>query len=205
MNIILQNTGKRFNKEWIFRYVDYKFEHGKSYAITGANGSGKSTLLQIIAGATLHSEGNIIYQEATGKIQLANEEVYKNISLAAPYLSLIEEMTAMEFLKFHTAFKSLIVPFTQILSSVGLQNAANKQIQYFSSGMKQRLKLAQAFYSNTSVLLLDEPTTNLDEDGITIYKELLANNSNNRLIIISSNDSLEYQHCNHIIQIGNYK
>ncbi len=205
MNIILQNTGKRFNKEWIFRHIDYQFEQGKSYAITGTNGSGKSTLLQIIAGATLHSEGKISWQSAMGEEQLPNEDAYKNISIAAPYLSLIEEMTAIEFLKFHSAFKSFTTPFTNILSSVGLQDAADKQIQYFSSGMKQRLKLAQAFYSNTSVLLLDEPTTNLDEDGIKIYEKLLANNTNNRLIIISSNDKIEYQHCNHIIQIGKYK
>jgi ABC-type multidrug transport system ATPase subunit len=198
MNISLKNTGKRFNREWIFRHFDYEFLQGKTYTITGANGSGKSTLLQIIAGATLHSEGEINWQ-------LPIETAYQQISIAAPYLDLIEEMTATEFLHFHTSFKSLTKPFVEILQTVGLEKAANKQIRYYSSGMKQRLKLAQAFFSNTSVLLLDEPTTNLDEDGTAIYKKLWAENTYNRLVIVSSNDKMEYAQCEEVIGIGTYK
>lgn len=205
MNISLQNTGKRFNREWIFRKFNYEFLQGKSYAITGSNGSGKSTLLQIIAGATLHSEGEINYQEITDNRQLTTENSYKQISIAAPYLDLIEEMTGNEFLSFHTSFKNLTKPFAEILLSVGLLKAGDKQIRYYSSGMKQRLKLAQAFFSNTSVLLLDEPTTNLDEEGISIYKKLWNENTSNRLIIISSNDKAEYEQCNEVIKIGDYK
>lgn len=206
MNISLQNTGKRFNREWIFRNLNYEFLQGKSYAITGSNGSGKSTLLQIIAGAALHSEGEIKYeQQASNKTQLATENSYKQISIAAPYLDLIEEMTGNEFLDFHTSFKMLTKPFSKILMEVGLQKAGDKQIRYYSSGMKQRLKLAQAFFSNTSALLLDEPTTNLDEDGIAIYKKLWQENTLNRLVIVSSNDKTEYQHCSNVIKIGDYK
>ena len=206
MNISLQNTGKRFNREWIFRNFNYEFLQGKSYAITGSNGSGKSTLLQIIAGAALHSEGEIKYeQQASNKIQLATENSYKQISIAAPYLDLIEEMTGNEFLDFHTSFKMLTKPFSEILMEVGLQKAGDKQIRYYSSGMKQRLKLAQAFFSNTSALLLDEPTTNLDEDGIAIYKKLWQENTLNRLVIVSSNDKTEYEQCSNVIKIGDYK
>lgn len=206
MNISLQNTGKRFNREWIFRNFNYEFLQGKSYAITGSNGSGKSTLLQIIAGAALHSEGEIKYeQQASNKTQLATENSYKQISIAAPYLDLIEEMTGNEFLDFHTSFKMLTKPFSEILMEVGLQKAGDKQIRYYSSGMKQRLKLAQAFFSNTSALLLDEPTTNLDEDGIAIYKKLWQENTLNRLVIVSSNDKTEYEQCSNVIKIGDYK
>jgi ABC-2 type transport system ATP-binding protein len=227
LNISLQNTGKRFNREWIFRKFNYQFLQGKSYAITGPNGSGKSTLLQIIAGATLHSEGTIRYQQQTAttnnKQQTENEKretqnakqqttnnkqselAYQQISIAAPYLELIEEMTANEFLTFHSSFKSLTKSFTEILLAVGLEKAADKQIRYYSSGMKQRLKLAQAFFSNTSVLLLDEPTTNLDEDGIAIYKKLWKENTTNRLVIVSSNDKVEYEECEEVIGIGEYK
>ena len=206
MNISLQNTGKRFNREWIFRNLNYEFLQGKSYAITGSNGSGKSTLLQIIAGAALHSEGEIKYeQQASNKTQLATENSYKQISIAAPYLDLIEEMTGNEFLDFHTSFKMLTKPFSEILMEVGLQKAGDKQIRYYSSGMKQRLKLAQAFFSNTSALLLDEPTTNLDEDGIAIYKKLWQENTLNRLVIVSSNDKTEYEQCSNVIKIGDYK
>ena len=204
MNINLTNTGKRFNRDWIFKNLTYKFEQGKSYAITGNNGSGKSTLLQVIAGASIHSQGTIEYKNVENK-NIENENAFEQISIAAPYLDLIEEMTANEFLLFHAAFKPLTKTITEILLAVGLDNAANKQIRYYSSGMKQRLKLAQAFFSNTSVLLLDEPTTNLDEEGISVYKKLWATNTQNRLVIVSSNDKVEYQNCGEIINLGNYK
>ena len=204
MNINLTNTGKRFNRDWIFKNLTYKFEQSKSYAITGNNGSGKSTLLQVIAGASIHSQGTIDYQNKQNK-KIENENAYQQISIAAPYLDLIEEMTAKEFLAFHAAFKPLTKTIAEILLAVGLDNAANKQIRYYSSGMKQRLKLAQAFFSNTSVLLLDEPTTNLDEEGIETYKKLWAANTQNRLVIVSSNDKVEYENCGEIINLGDYK
>lgn len=178
---------------------------GKSYAITGTNGSGKSTLLQIIAGATLHSEGTIVYSSEQPNEIAIPENAYKQIAIAAPYLDLVEEMTATEFLAFHSAFKPLTTNFTEILSAVGLQKAADKQIRYYSSGMKQRLKLAQAFFSQTSVLLLDEPTTNLDEEGIEVYKNLWTKYTANRLVIVSSNDKAEYNNCVDVIRIGDYK
>ena len=205
MNIHLSNTGKRFNREWIFRKLDYQFLQGKSYAITGTNGSGKSTLLQIIAGATLHSEGKIEYFTSPQNEIAEAENAYKQIAIAAPYLDLVEEMTATEFLTFHNNFKPFTTNFADMLLAVGLQKAADKQIRYYSSGMKQRLKLAQAFFSETSVLLLDEPTTNLDEEGIEVYKNLWAKHTANRLVIVSSNDKTEYENCNDVVRIGDYK
>jgi ABC-type multidrug transport system ATPase subunit len=219
MTISLSNTGKRYNREWIFRHCSYTFTSGKKYAITGPNGSGKSTLLQVIAGATLHNEGTVEYQRGrqstddsqretnNGKQETRNEHHYKNISIAAPYLELIEEMTAGEMLQFHAEFKPLIqsINIEEILIIVGLENAVNKQLRYFSSGMKQRLKLAQAFFSNTPVLLLDEPTTNLDADGITLYQTLISNYTKDKLVIVSSNVKQEYDFCEEVIEIGDYK
>ena len=205
MNITLNNTGKRYNREWIFRHCSYIFTSGKNYAITGPNGSGKSTLLQVIAGATLHNEGTIEYND--GQQTTPNEQHFSNISIAAPYLELIEEMTAKEMLQFHSKFKPLIqsISIEEILKVVGLENAVNKQIRYFSSGMKQRLKLAQAFFSNTPVLLLDEPTTNLDADGIALYQNLINNYTKYRLVIVSSNVKQEYDFCEEVIEILKYK
>ncbi|MCX6293345.1 MAG: ATP-binding cassette domain-containing protein, partial [Sphingobacteriales bacterium] len=131
MHIKLNNTGKRFNLEWIFRHVDFEFVSGKSYAIVGANGSGKSTLLQVIAGALMHSEGNIVYTDDNQK-PIANDLIFEQMSIAAPYLELIEEMTATEFLSFHQTFKTFIKPIPEILKEIGLAEAANKQIRYFS-------------------------------------------------------------------------
>lgn len=205
MKISLQKVGKRFNREWIFRQCSYTFIPGKNYAITGPNGSGKSTLLQVIAGATLHNEGTVKYID--GDTAVADEQQYKHIAIAAPYLELIEEMTAKEMLEFHAGFKPLIqlLSIEEMLQIVGLENAVNKQIRYFSSGMKQRLKLAQAFFSNTPVLLLDEPTTNLDADGIALYHTLISNYTKDKLVIVSSNVKQEYDFCEEVIDIGKFK
>ena len=205
MKINLTNVGKRFNREWIFRNLNFEFDAAISYAITGPNGSGKSTLLQIIAGATTFNEGDIEYFLADKKI--LTENVFTNVSIAAPYLELVEEMTLTEFLQFHSKLKSWLPSFTseKIISIINLENATQKQIRYFSSGMKQRVKLAQAIFSNTTVVLLDEPCTNLDEEGILLYKTLVNDHCKNRLLIVSSNDVQEYDFCKEIINIKNYK
>ena len=201
MKISLQNVGKRFNRDWIFRSCSLQLLHNHSYAITGPNGSGKSTLLQVIDGATLHSEGDIQYSLGDQKIS----EPYQYIAIAAPYLELVEELTATELLQFHASFKSFSVPIPAILAAVQLEKAADKQLRYFSSGMKQRLKLAQAFFSDVPVLLLDEPTTNLDADGIALYRSLMMEQLGKKLIIISSNVEAEYDFCEQVISVENYK
>jgi len=204
VGVRLCNVGKRYNREWIFRHCNYQFQPAKSYAITGSNGSGKSTLLQVISGSLTHNEGTV--EITNGEQGIVNtEQFYKQISIAAPYLELIEEMTATEMLQFHSGFKELSSPISTILQTVSLENAAHKQIRYYSSGMKQRLKLAQAFFSNTPVLLLDEPTTNLDADGVALYHQLIKNHTANKLVIVSSNDKEEYEFCEEVIKVADYK
>jgi ABC-type multidrug transport system ATPase subunit len=162
-------------------------------------------LLQVISGSLTHNEGTIEIKNEHRPI--TSEQLYSYISITAPYLELIEEMTANEMLDFHTQFKPLINSLAkdEMLEIIGLKTAVNKQIRYFSSGMKQRLKLAQAFFSNTPILLLDEPTTNLDADGIALYHQLIANYTKNKLVIVSSNDKQEYEFCEEVIGIGEYK
>jgi ABC-type multidrug transport system ATPase subunit len=205
MKVSLTDAGKRFNRDWIFRHFTYTFEKSNSYAITGPNGSGKSTLLQVLSGSMQLSEGN--GQWSTGNGPLANEEVFRQVSLCAPYLEVVEEMTLKEFLAFHHHFKPLLssLSIENIISIIGLQEAINKQIRYYSSGMKQRVKLAQAFFSDTPFLLLDEPCTNLDTSGIELYHRLIDQYCNNRLVIVSSNDETEYKFCKERINITNHK
>ena len=201
MRITLTDAGKRFNRDWIFRHLDHEFSPGHSYAITGSNGSGKSTLLQAIAGAIDLSEGRIGYDT------LPPDQVYRHLSLAAPYLEVIEEMTVTEFLTFHQGFKPFLphLSVSDIIPQVGLEAAADKQIRYYSSGMKQRVRLAQALFSDTPLLLLDEPTTNLDADGISLYRRLTQQYGSGRIVIVSSNDHQEYDFCEEIINIMEYK
>ncbi|HQV54762.1 MAG TPA: ATP-binding cassette domain-containing protein [Chitinophagaceae bacterium] len=205
MMICLSDAGKRYNREWIFRHFNYNFELGQSYAITGPNGSGKSTLLQVVSGSMYANEGKI--QFTINNKVCADENVYKHVSICAPYLEVIEEMTLTEFLDFHQGFKSFIPGMSsdKAISIIGLEKARNKQIRYFSSGMKQRIKLAQCVFSDTAIVLLDEPCTNLDKEGIDMYHSLVTDYCNDRLLIVSSNDEVEYKFCNHLINISNYK
>jgi len=205
MQIELQNLGKRFSRQWIFRKISYTFTAGNAYAIVGPNGSGKSTLLQVVAGAVEKSEGNIIFQD--GSTRLAPEIHFHQISLAAPYLELVEELTLKEFLLFHHSFKpfssAFSVPF--IIEYLGLQAAAHKQIRYFSSGMKQRVKLAQAVFSDVPVVILDEPTANLDLDGIALYQQMVKDYFTDRLLLIGSNDEEEIKMCSGRLNVNDFK
>jgi ABC-type multidrug transport system ATPase subunit len=214
MTISLSDAGKRYNRDWIFRHLTYNFEAGKSYAITGPNGSGKSTLLQAIGGALHLNEGSIQYSEnsiQTGNggspSVVPNENIFSFVSICAPYLEVVEEMTVKEFLGFHSQFKPLIdsVSIDEIISIVGLEKAVKKQIRYYSSGMKQRVKLAQCIFSDVPVLLLDEPCTNLDAEGIKLYQKLIADYCTNRLVVVSSNDEVEFGFCKERVGILDYK
>jgi ABC-type multidrug transport system ATPase subunit len=214
MKISLINAGKRFNRDWIFRNFHQEFISGIAYAITGPNGSGKSTLLQVIGGAMMMSEGSAKYEVGSQKPEAGSQkseihvdQAFNYISIAAPYLELIEEMTLQEFLQFHGQFKPFLsgLGIPDIISAIGLQAATHKQIRFYSSGMKQRVKLAQAIFSNVPCVLLDEPCTNLDAAGFELYHQLVKRYCNDRLIIVSSNDEQEYNFCTEVISILDYK
>lgn len=208
MKINLLNAGKRFNREWIFRGVTQEFSSATAYAITGPNGSGKSTLLQALGGMLQLSEGKIdCYDSAVDGALLAAEALYKEISFCAPYLEVIEEMTLHEFLHFHQQFKPFLPGITakEIISNIGLDAAAGKQIRYYSSGMKQRVKLAQAIFSNTTIVLLDEPCSNLDSKGVELYHSLIADFCQTRLVVVCSNDPVEYTFCQTILSMADFK
>ena len=205
MQISLSDTGKRFNRDWIFRKLSYEFISGEAYAITGPNGSGKSTLLQVIAGAVASSEGDIVFK--VGDKTVVADNFFKYISIATPFQELIEEMTLLEFLRFHKKFKPFLSSITveDIISIIALEKSAHKQIRYYSSGMKQRVKLAQAVFSDTPCILFDEPCTNLDEKGIELYHSLIGRYCPGRLVIVSSNDRQEYSFCKEIINMQDFK
>lgn len=205
MKIILENIGKRFNKEWIFRNISYEFSAGGKYSILGTNGSGKSTLLQIIAGAMSQSEGEVKYLAPSLKGENP-ESPFRDLGLAAPYLELPEEMTWKEAVRFHGKFKKLVTrdrgqgtgdEEEKIITLSGLEPSAEKQIRNFSSGMKQRARLALAILSDTPLLLLDEPTTNLDENAVKWYQNLIEEFATEKLVIVCSNyNKEEYSFCN---------
>jgi len=205
MTITLQNIGRRFNREWIFRGVDHTFTIGESYAILGPNGSGKSTLFQVLNGSLSPSAGAISYSFEGNKIEA--EDIFQHLSLAAPYLELIEEFTLAEMIDFHFKFKAHKPGMDKgaIIALLDMDKSKNKLIKYFSSGMKQRLKLALAFCADTPILMLDEPTSNLDSQGVEWYLGLIEKYALNRLTIICSNQEHEYSFCGHRLNISDYK
>jgi len=204
MLIELKNAGRRFNQEWIFRNLSYTFETPNKYAILGPNGSGKSTLISVLLGTLAPSEGEILYSNPK---PIAVEEIYKQLSLAAPYLDLIEEFTLQETIDFHFKFNKVhpAIERGEILELLGLKKSQDKALKYFSSGMKQRTKLALACCSDTPILFLDEPTSNLDVQGIDWYNGLIERFTADRLLIIGSNQKHEYFFCTHELEITNFK
>lgn len=204
MKIILENLGRRFNKEWIFRDINYVFSKGQQYAVLGPNGSGKSTLLSVLLGNLTPSEGKLTYKDEK---EILPENIFNSISLAAPYLDLIEEFTLQETIDFHFKFKDYQEGFNAaaVLDLLALSKAEDKPLKYFSSGMKQRTKLALAFCTNSPILVLDEPTSNLDTQGTEWYLNLVEKFTKDRLVLVGSNQSYEYDFCKFQLNISDYK
>jgi ABC-type multidrug transport system ATPase subunit len=205
MQIILNGAGKKYNKEWIFKGVDKSISIGHPLAVVGPNGSGKSTLMLIISGWTLPSAGSISY--SLNEKDIPPEEFYKLVDFVAPYTELVEELTLEEFLKFHFNFKALRqgMEIKDVIHNSRLEGNEEKFIKHFSSGMKQRLKLALGVFSTSPVLLLDEPTTNLDQENKKWYSEEITTILENKVVIIASNQPEEYTFAVDFIKIENYK
>lgn len=205
MKIEVKDLGKKFIKEWIFRHIDFTFEENQSYAITGPNGSGKSTFIQSVAGFIPTNEGTVEYYQ--GDKLIPEDEIFETLDIITPYLELIEEFTLDEFLAFHFKFKSLKTGYSlnDFVEKIYLQNDRAKQIKNYSSGMKQRLKLGLGFFSTSQVCFLDEPTTNLDEQGIAWYLDNVKDLLGKKLLLISSNQKQEYEFCDKVLSIADYK
>jgi len=202
MNIILENISKKYNRTWIFRDLSYRFESGESYAILGNNGSGKSTLLQIISGFQSPSKGEIYYSENQ---KIGPDDFFRHFSLAAPYMELPDEFTLLEMIHFHAKFKKTRFSVNEIIDKLELAKEKDKEIKDFSSGMKQRLKLGLALFFDSTVILLDEPATNLDAKSTEWYRNAVKENSKGKTLIISSNQEIEYDFCHHRLDIESYK
>ena len=191
-SISVEQLGKKFSREWIFRNFNYSFQSGEVYAITGPNGSGKSTLLQILWGQMPASTGVVKYKVSGADI--LQEDVYKHVAVATPYLDLIDEFTLEEQLHFHFRLKQCRYSMTvaDMIERMYLTHARHKQLSNFSSGMKQRVKLGLAFFSSADVVFLDEPGTNLDSTAFDWYRRELQSLPPECIVFIASNQPAEY-------------
>lgn len=206
MQITLDNIGKRYQKEWIFRNISTKLSSGNNYLIKGLNGSGKSTLLQVIAGNKVQTEGNIHFRE--NDVLLPRDSVFRKLSVATPYQELIEEFSLEETIEFHGKLKPFIkgLDTNNIIEISGLEKSADKKLSGFSSGMRQRVRLVLAVLSDVPLVFLDEPLSNLDKRSTDWYKELIEKYMQDRLFIVCSNENKdEFYFCNESIDIMQYK
>jgi len=206
LEIMLDNVGKRFISGWVFRSLSSKISAGEAVVILGSNGSGKSTLLRILSGSLTPSQGDVSFN--LNDEVLAEDQVYKEVAIAAPYLELIEEYTLNEHIAFHFQFKKPLkgLDTSKIAGLINLQDDIARPVKQYSSGMLQRVKLGLAILSDTPVLLLDEPATNLDSDGVSWYNQLLKKHRNGRTVVICSNRrEEEYHFCDRELIMENYK
>lgn len=206
LSVQLHKLGKKFNREWVFKNLDYKISSGQKLVVLGGNGSGKSTLLQVISGFVTPNQGEIIYEMGPNRVE---PDLLKNhVAFASPYLQLIEDFTLLETVEHVTKFKPLMycISTADFIEKIELPHAKNKTIKQLSSGMKQRLKLGLAILSQTPLLLLDEPVSNLDQKAIDWYKTMIENYTKEKTVIVCSNAiKEEYFFCDTSLNVTDYK
>lgn len=206
MQVSLENIGKRYNRDWIFKNIHLDFETGTNCAILGSNGSGKSTLLQILSGYLTPSSGIITWSHS--ERNYSNDDVFSHISMASPALALYDDFTLRENISFFQKFKSFRgkMGALEVAEKIQLEKHLDKQLKYYSSGMKQRVKLGLAILADSKLLLLDEPTSHLDANATKWYQYLLEGNISERSLFVASNSHKdEIFLCSRQISMEDYK
>jgi heme exporter protein A len=197
---------KTFNRRIIFSQVNFALEHGDSIIIGGRNGSGKSTLLKILIGVLSQTKGTFAVS-VDGK-EVKKENLFRSIGFVSPYLQMYDEFTAFENLDLYRKIRTISVPdeiLHSLLERVNLTNAKNQLVRTFSSGMKQRLKYAFALLHQPPILLLDEPTANLDSEGKAIVHQIVEEQKQRGLIIIATNEPDEIKWGNSVLNLDEFK
>lgn len=205
LQIDAQQLGKRYRYEWIFKDLEYSFLSGNSYALAGPNGSGKSTLLKVLSSFLTPSKGKIQFSHHQKSI--TPDQVAPLLSFAAPYTDLIEEWTLTEAIQFHFRFKTLKegLELAELPALFQLEKAIEKPVRFFSSGMKQRLRLGLALVAESDLLLLDEPTSNLDDRGVQWYRSMIEQFTGKELLVVASNVGVDFDFCQEQLNIMDFK
>ncbi|MEL6389398.1 MAG: ATP-binding cassette domain-containing protein [Bacteroidota bacterium] len=200
--IQLERLSKRYTAHWIVKNLTHEFTAGTIHGVMGANGSGKSTLLKMISGFLSPTAGSITY--STGGRTIDRDEIYRHVSFWAPYLSLVGDLTVREMINYVGKFKGLRTStLTAFLDRIEWPISANAQIKSLSSGQNQRLGLGLVVLSTSSILLLDEPSSFLDETSKTWMHDLIDENTTGRILIIASNDPSDLISTTAQIRMGN--
>lgn len=202
ISIKVTDAAKAFGQQWVYIGQSHTLQQGQTYAITGPNGSGKSTFLRMLAG---------LEQPTKGKVEFFNHHKaidpnhwYQHLSYCAPGMALNTELTLNELLSFHLQLRQQLYQITKtdFVNALNLQKAANKPLSTYSSGMLQKVKLGLSLLSNAPVLLLDEPVTNFDDTNIAWYRQWIQKALEEKLVVVASNNFIEYDFCAHTIPIN---
>lgn len=201
MDLSIQKLSKAFNQKQIFQDLSFNVKEGCRFAITGSNGSGKSTLLKILSGGMLPSSGKIHFMINGNEIP--EQEVFRHVHFVAPYNSVIEELTMKELFQLHKRLGLLtgFANFKEWLSLMEYSFNPDQSIKSYSSGMKQRVKLGLSMPDDRPLILLDEPTSNLDAQGKAWFFKLMSQVSSAKTIVIASNDEAEISCCKESINL----
>ncbi|PCJ63764.1 MAG: ABC transporter ATP-binding protein [Bacteroidetes bacterium] len=197
LRITCTDIAKRYIKEVLFKDFNFTFEGKKKYVLLGSNSSGKSTLLKIIGGAISPTKGEVVYSP--------EEEPQNIFSFSSPEMDLLDDFTVQELFELHFQFKEPKIPIADQYSLSGLESFLTKRYGELSSGLKNKIKLSLALFTNTPVLLLDEPCTNFDDANAQWYNNMIQDYCQDQLIIVASNQTIEYQFCSEQINLHNYK
>lgn len=202
MQISATGIGKKFNRRSIFREVDFTVDTGEVFGIIGRNGSGKSTLLRIIGGLLSPSAGSISYQLNGDAIDV--DHLHRVMGYAAPYLTLYEEFSAAENIALYARIRGMEKSTGEIdalLERVGLPTDRKDPIRAYSSGMKQRMKLIFSILHGPPLLLLDEPISNLDRDGMAVVYDIVSEQKKRGTVIIATNDDEDIAQCDRTLRV----
>lgn len=205
-SIVLDDVGKKFQHKWIFKGLSTTLNKNDAVSVTGNNGAGKSTLLKMLSGFLSPNKGAIDFYD-TSKKKIARDNIFKEVTFAAPYIQLLSRLNLKENIDFYLRFQSLQsgLDTDSLIDLMELKHAAHKQVRFYSSGMQQRVKLAMAICADSSILILDEPTTNLDEAGADWYQSTLEKYGHERIVIIASNAQRDFDFCNRSLSVLDYK
>lgn len=191
-----RKVSKRFGARLVFRDVDFEVASGSVTAVLGSNGAGKSTLLRIIAGLMRPTRGEVLWSGDTGVLQW-------NCGLAAPDAPVYRELTVAENVEFFAAPREKMNAdaVAAHLENFGLRARANDTARDLSSGLRARLQLAVATLHAPPILLLDEPSANLDEAGRDILRSTLEAQRAHGLALVATNDTRDLELCDGRIQL----
>jgi ABC-type multidrug transport system ATPase subunit len=201
LRVYLYDIAKRYEQQFILKSLDRKYEAGEIYGLAGPNGAGKSTLMKIISGYLNYSSGKLEYWNGEQLVQ--RNEVYTEVSYVAPYMAVTDEFSLEEMFVFQQRFKAFRqrMLFSEFLDTIELKNQGSKPIKYYSSGMQQKIKLGLSILADSSLLLIDEPTSYLDSTAKAWFLEILGKNKSDRTVIIASNDVEDFFYCTEIDRI----